>query len=696
VQVNLSWTAATETGGTLSQYLVERCAGAACSNFAQVGTSVATSFSDTTGLLGSTTYNYRVRATDAANNLGPYSNIAAATTAVPTFTAPSNLTGTAAGSTQINLSWTAATETGGTLSQYLVERCAGVNCGNTPSNFAQVGSSATTTFNDTGLTGSTSYSYRVRATDAANNLGPYSNTASATTPANSPTAPTSLTATAAGPVQINLTWTASTEAGGTISQYLVERCTGVNCGNTPSNFAQVGTSATTAFSDTTGLLGSTTYNYRVRAMDTTNNTGPYSNVAAATTAGPTFTAPSNLTGTAAGPVQVNLSWTAATETGGTLSQYLVERCAGANCGNTSSNFAQVGTSATTAFSDTTGLLGSTTYNYRVRATDAANNLGPYSNIAAATTAAPTFTAPSNLTGTAAGSTQINLSWTAATETGGTISNYLIERCQSSGCSNFAQVATSATTTFSDTGLLAGTTYSYRVRATDAANNTSPYSNTASATTLTTLPPPITFVQVNSATPQSPQTTVTVPFTAAQTAGNLNVVVVGWNDSTAAVSTIMDTKGNVYTPAVGPTVQTGVATQSIYYAKNIAAATANGNSVTVTFTTGANFPDIRIAEYSGLDTASPLDVSLGAQGNSATTSSGAVTTTNANDLLIGANLIQTGTTGAGSGFTSRIITPQDADILEDRIVTATGSYTATAPISPSAQWIMQIVAFKRHP
>jgi hypothetical protein len=153
---------------------------------------------------------------------------------------------------------------------------------------------------------------------------------------------------------------------------------------------------------------------------------------------------------------------------------------------------------------------------------------------------------------------------------------------------------------------------------------------------------------------------------------------------------------VYTPAVGPTVQTGVATQSIYYAKNIAAATTNGNSVTVTFTTGANFPDIRIAEYSGLDTASPLDVSLGAQGNSATTSSGAVTTTNANDLLIGANLIQTGTTGAGSGFTSRIITPQDADILEDRIVTATGSYTATAPISPSAQWIMQIVAFKRHP
>src|SRR5260370_34572310 len=138
-------------------------------------------------------------------------------------------------------------------------------------------------------------------------------------------------------------------------------------------------------------------------MDAANNWGPYSNAEAAATATPTQTAPSTLTGTAAGPVQVNLSWTAATETGGTLSQYLVERCAGAAC----SNFAQVGTSVATSFSDTTGLLGSTTYNYRVRATDAANNLGPYSNVAAATTPAPTFTPPANLTATALGSTQIN-------------------------------------------------------------------------------------------------------------------------------------------------------------------------------------------------------------------------------------------------------------------------------------------------
>jgi len=65
---------------------------------------------------------------------------------------------------QINLSWTAATEDGGTITSYLVERCTGSSCANTPSNFAQVGSSATTAFSDTGLTLSTTYSYRVRAT----------------------------------------------------------------------------------------------------------------------------------------------------------------------------------------------------------------------------------------------------------------------------------------------------------------------------------------------------------------------------------------------------------------------------------------------------------------------------------------------------------------------------------------------------
>jgi hypothetical protein len=90
------------------------------------------------------------------------------------------------------------------------------------------------------------------------------------------------------------------------------------------------------------------------------------------------------------------------------------------------------------------------------------------------------------------------------------------------------------------------------------------------------------------------------------------------------------------------------------------------------------------------------VTAAASGNSASASSGAVTTTNANDLIIGANLVQTNTVGPGSGFTSRMITVPDSDLAEDMVVTTTGSYAATSPVSPAAPWIMHLVAFKRHP
>ncbi|HXJ94148.1 MAG TPA: choice-of-anchor D domain-containing protein [Terriglobia bacterium] len=214
------------------------------------------------------------------------------------------------------------------------------------------------------------------------------------------------------------------------------------------------------------------------------------------------------------------------------------------------------------------------------------------------------------------------------------------------------------------------------------------SNAAAATSAT-----ISYVQGNYKTPQSPQTTVMLTFNAAQTAGDLNVVAVGWNDSTATVIAVTDTGGNTYTLAVGPTVQGGVASQSIYYAKDIAAASAGANTVTVTFSVAAAYPDIRILEYSGADPNNPVDVAAAGTGSGKSTSSASATTTNATDLILGANLVQTATTGPGSGFTKRLLTSPDGDIAEDRMATATGSYSAKAPDSPSGKWIMQMVAFR---
>jgi galactose oxidase-like protein/glyoxal oxidase-like protein/fibronectin type III domain protein len=302
------------------------------------------------------------------------------------------------------------------------------------------------------------------------------------------------------------------------------------------------------------------------------------------------------------------------------------------------------------------------------------------------------TNPSNLHATAAGPGGINLSWTASSDNVG-VTNYLIERCQGPGCSSFAQVGTSSATTFANTGLLAGTSYSYQVRATDAAGNLSGDSNVSSATTNQSTASPIAFIQLASATPQTAQLAVSVPFASAQTTGNLNVVVVGWSDTTAAVSSVTDSTGNVYTLAVGPTAHPNTVTQSIYYAKNIVGAAGNANTVTVRFTVAASFADVRILEYTGIDPANPVDVIASAIGTNGTANSGAVTTTHGNDLIFGANTVSTSTAGAGAGFTSRVITSPDGDIAEDQVVSAVGSYSASASLTSTGPWVMQMVAFR---
>ncbi len=105
-------------------------------------------------------------------------------------------------------------------------------------------------------------------------------------------------------------------------------------------------------------------------------------------------------------------------------------------------------------------------------------------------------APLSLTATAASTSGINLTWSGSTGATG----YIIQRSLSS-TGGWAQVGTTAagTTTYSDTGLTAGTTYYYRVQATGGSG--SGYSNTASATTTGTSPAPTTdTLWANSYTP----------------------------------------------------------------------------------------------------------------------------------------------------------------------------------------------------
>ncbi len=287
-----------------------------------------------------------------------------------------------------------------------------------------------------------------------------------------PAAPSGLSATAVSSSQINLSWTdnADNETG-----FRIERSTT----SSSSGFEQMATVDPDVITySNTGLSASTQYWYRVQAYNSADHSS-WSNTATATTQAPAASppaAPSGLSATAVSASQINLTWTnnADNETG-----FRIER----SSTSSTSGFtllATAGASATTY--SNTGLNASTQYWYRVQAYNAAGN-SSWSNTASATTQAPAASvpaAPSGLSATAVSASQINLSWTdnANNETG-----FRIERSSTSATSGFTQIATpgSNATSYSNSGLTASTQYWYRVRAYNAAGNSS-WSNIATVTT----------------------------------------------------------------------------------------------------------------------------------------------------------------------------------------------------------------------
>src|SRR5262249_18149777 len=118
------------------------------------------------------------------------------------------------------------------------------------------------------------------------------------------------------------------------------------------------------------------------------------------------------------------------------------------------------------------------YNRALSAVEIQNDINTALSPAPPDTQPPS--APGNLVARAIGVSQVNLSWTASTDNVGG-RGYLVER-QDPGSGRVVQWGTNPGTSYSDTGLTAGSSYSYRVRATDAAQNLSQYSGLASVTT----------------------------------------------------------------------------------------------------------------------------------------------------------------------------------------------------------------------
>ena len=178
------------------------------------------------------------------------------------------------------------------------------------------------------------------------------------------------------------------------------------------------------------------------------------------------TAPTGVSSTGSTASSISLSWTASTDNVG-VTGYQVLR-----------NGVVVGSPTTTTYTDT-GLTASTAYSYTVVAFDAAANTSAASSAVSATTSGTTTdttapTVPTGLAVTGTTSTSVSLSWTASTDAVG-VTGYDVYRAA-------VKVATATGTTYTDTGLMASTAYSYTVVAFDAAGNRSAASTPLSVTT----------------------------------------------------------------------------------------------------------------------------------------------------------------------------------------------------------------------
>lgn len=420
---------------------------------------------------------FRVRAfrgtgTDPAYSA--YTNTVSATPIAPTAapTGPSGLSASIGTAGTINLVWTdnATVEDG-----FFIEES--TDGGTTFTDIDGVGPNVTA-YAASGLAPLTSYTFRIRATNAFGDSTESNAVVAVTSSAEAIVAPSNLVAVANVSGQVVLTWTDN--SNNEASFYIEDSTDG------GFEFDSAGTAPANATGLTIGsLTAGGSYAFRIYAISTTGDQSGFSNVATATPATPVSppTVPTSLSTISVSATEVDVSWVdnSTSEDGFSIEQSI-------DGGSTFTPIDSVGPNITTYASQ--DLSAATNYVFRVQAFNAAGNSN-YTNAAGVTTPTGTIpAAPSGLMAAAASGTQVDLTWldNSADESG-----FAIE--QSTDGTNFTAITTTDpdATTFAVQGLNPSTPYYFRIRATGTGGS-SVYTSIVSATT-TNVPLAITGVPI---------------------------------------------------------------------------------------------------------------------------------------------------------------------------------------------------------
>jgi len=345
--VNLSWN--TTSGAT--QYYAEFTGGP--------GTNINSGWtSNTSWSLGSQwggVYQWRVKARNGSGTESGWSETRTLNIKPGT---PSNLSASVISSTQINLSWNAPSDGPGNIDGYRIYRSG---------TLLNTVSSSTTTYNNTGLTCATAYSYTVKAYKGSLESDS-SNTANATT-SNCGLTPPSLNSPANNATlnrtdSVNLSWNAVSGA----IQYYAELSGGPL--TTPINSGWILNTSWSLGSQWSGV-----YQWRVKAR---NSSGVESDWSETRTLNIKPGAPSNLSATTLSPDQISLTWSASSDAPGNIDGYTIYRDGSA--------IATVSAS-TNSYQDN-GLTCNTSYSYFVRAYKGSLASNSSSTVNATTQACP--------------------------------------------------------------------------------------------------------------------------------------------------------------------------------------------------------------------------------------------------------------------------------------------------------------------